>query len=77
MRDDFSKDTLDVLAKSVGARCAMPSYRRLTTGSRTDGTMILCIGVGAHITAAVQGAPRFDASLTSEQRRSPESGIRQ
>ncbi len=33
------------------------------------------IGVAAHITAASAGGPRYDASLTSEQRRSSANGL--
>jgi hypothetical protein len=74
-RDDFSKKTLDVLAKRVGVRCSNPSCRKLTTGPRTDANRIVCIGVGAHITAASPGGKRYDASLTPDQRASEENGI--
>lgn len=75
MRDDFSQQTLDVLAKRVGVRCSNPACRKLTTGPRSDTSRVVCIGVGAHITAASEGGPRFDPSLTPEQRRSAENGI--
>lgn len=74
-RDDFSKQTLDVLAKRVGVRCSSPSCKKLTTGPRTESQHIINIGVGAHITAASSSGPRFDSSLTSEERQSPENGI--
>lgn len=75
MRDDFSQQTLDVLGKRVGVRCSNPACRKLTTGPRIDVPRIVNIGVGAHITAASLGGPRFDASLSSDQRRSADNGI--
>lgn len=75
MRDDFTKETLDVLAKRVGVRCSNPSCRKLTVGPRTDPGKIVNIGVGAHIAAAAEGGPRYDASLSAEQRRSLVNGI--
>jgi hypothetical protein len=75
MRDDFSKQTLDVLAKRVGVRCSNPSCRKLTTGPRIESHHIVNIGVGAHITAASPGGPRFDPGFAPEQRQSPENGI--
>jgi hypothetical protein len=74
-RDDFSRQTLDLLAKRVGVRCSNPSCRKLTTGPRTESHHILNIGVGAHITAASPGGARYDPSLTTEERQSPDNGI--
>src|SRR4051812_35713863 len=74
-RDDFSKYMLDILAKRVGVRCSNPACRKLTTGPRTDSTRIVNIGVGAHITAASPGGPRFDPMLSNEERQSAENGI--
>ncbi|MBI4589954.1 MAG: hypothetical protein HY725_14060 [Candidatus Rokubacteria bacterium] len=74
-RDDFTKQTQDILAKRVGVRCSNPSCRKLTTGPRTESHHIVNIGVGAHITAASPGGPRYGPSLTPQQRQSPENGI--
>jgi len=74
-RDDFSKQTLDRLAKRVGVRCSNPSCRKLTTGPRTESPYIINIGVGAHITAASPGGPRYDLSLSSQQREFADNGI--
>ena len=74
-RDEFSKHTQDTLAKRVGVRCSNPMCRKLTTGPRTESYHIVNIGVGAHITAASPGGPRYDPSLTQEQRQSPDNGI--
>lgn len=74
-RDNFSKPTVEVLAKRVGVRCSNPACRKLTIGPRTDSNYILNIGVAAHISAASPGGPRYDFSLTSQQRYAPENGI--
>lgn len=75
MRDDFSKHILDILAKRVGIRCSNPGCRKLTTGPRSESAKIINIGVGAHITAASPGGPRFDPNLSSDERKSPNNGI--
>jgi len=75
MRDDFDKGTLDTLAKRVGVRCSNPACKQLTTGPRTDSAHIVNIGVGAHITAASPGGPRFDPALSAAERRSADNGI--
>lgn len=75
MRDDFTQQTLDTLAKRVGVRCSNPSCRKLTTGPRSDYSKIVNIGVGAHITAASENGPRFNPTLSSESRKSSNNGI--
>lgn len=75
MRDDFTQQTLDILAKRVGVRCSNPGCRKLTTGPRSDSSRVVNIGVGAHITAATSGGPRFDPNLSSEERKSPDNGV--
>jgi hypothetical protein len=74
-RDNFSRQTLDHLAKRVGVRCSNLFCRKLTTGPRTESPHIINIGVGAHITAASPSGPRYDLSLSSQQRESAENGI--
>jgi len=75
MRDDFSKPAIDALAKRVGVRCSNPGCRKLTTGPRDDPHKIVNIGVAAHITAASPGGPRYEGSLTSEERGSAANGL--
>jgi len=74
-RDDFPRAVVDILAKRVGVRCSNPLCRKLTTGPRSEEARIVNIGVAAHVTAASVGGPRYDTSLTSEQRQSIENGI--
>lgn len=75
MRDDFSSAVKDILAKRVGFRCSNPACRQLTSGPQVDVTKVVNVGVASHITAASVGGPRFDASLTSEERAHPDNGI--
>jgi hypothetical protein len=73
--DDFSESTKETLAKRVNYLCSMRGCRIPTSGPRTALDKTVSIGMAAHITAASIGGPRYDASLASEQRRSPENGI--
>jgi hypothetical protein len=74
-RDDFSTSTKDKLAKRVGYRCSNPECRCATVGAAQGHDGFIVVGVAAHITAAAPGGPRFDASMTPEQRRDPSNGI--
>lgn len=74
-RDDFSQRTKETLAKRVGYRCSNPSCRVNTIGPKTEEDQSLNLGVASHITAASEGGPRYDSTLTSGQRKSLENGI--
>ncbi len=75
MRDDFTKPTIETLARRVGYRCSNPNCRKLTSGPRTDPARAVNIGVAAHITAASPGGPRYDPDLSSEERKAIENGL--
>ena len=75
MRDDFSRSTIDALADRAGNRCSNPHCRQLTSGPRTDAARAVNIGVAAHITAASEGGPRYDAGLSREQRCHADNGL--
>jgi len=75
MRDDFSEDVKRTTAARVGYRCSNPRCGKLTSGPKADPTRALNIGVAAHITAASPGGPRYDESLSAEQRSSIENAI--
>ena len=75
MRDDFPKPTKDLLAKRVGSCCSNPECRRPTSGPQVSTDGVVNLGVAAHITAAAQGGPRFDETLTNEQRSDSSNGI--
>jgi hypothetical protein len=72
-RDEFSQATKDTLARRVNYRCSLCGKQ--TVGPQTDPHKSLNIGVAAHITAAAEGGPRWDPSLTHEQRCSIQNGI--
>ena len=68
MRDDFALKTKETLARRVAFICSNPQCGILTIGPNAQAEKATNIGVAAHITAASEGGPRFDASLTQEQR---------
>lgn len=74
-RDDFAMDVKDLLAKRVGMRCSKPHCGQVTCGPQEDPNKALNVGVAAHIAAASEGGPRYDPSMTPEERSSPENGI--
>lgn len=75
MRDDFDEKTKEILSRRVGLRCSNPNCRKLTNGPQIDPSKAINIGVAAHITAASQNGPRFDTTMTPEERKSAENGI--
>jgi hypothetical protein len=74
-RDDFSRPVLETLSRRVGLRCSNPGCGAPTAGPRTESNASVNIGVGAHITAASAGGPRYDAELTPAERKSIENGV--
>ena len=75
-RDDFSNPTKRTLAERASLRCSNPNCGHVTSGPSDDyASVSTLLGKAAHITAASRGGPRYDASLTPEQRSSPENGI--
>jgi hypothetical protein len=75
VRDDFSIQTRETLAKRVGYRCSNPTCNRPTSGPHENPAKVVNIGVAAHITAASPSGPRYDASLTPEERGSIANGV--
>ena len=75
MRDNFTQRTIETLADRAGNRCSNPGCRKATSGPRTETTKAVNIGVAAHITAASEGGPRYDPSLTGEERRHADNGL--
>src|SRR5215211_4041226 len=74
-RDEFPAATKRVLANRVGTRCSNPDCQRTTSGPSSDLEKAVNIGVAAHITAPAPGAPRYDAGLSEEERKSAQNGI--
>lgn len=75
-RDDFNPKTIAALAKRASYICSNPECRSLTLyPSEKNSEESIYIGKAAHITAASEGGPRYDPSLTPEQRSSIGNGI--
>jgi len=74
-RDDFSMSTKRALAGRVNQRCSNPDCRASTGGPQVDPRKVLNIGVAAHIAGAAPGGPRYDATMTPEQRADISNGI--
>jgi hypothetical protein len=75
VRDDFTKRTVETLAKQAGYLCSNPDCRCSTVGATQSGQGFVIVGVAAHITAAAPGGPRYDPTLAGEERRHPSNGI--
>ncbi len=76
IRDDFTSNDKDILAKAAKLKCSNPDCRILTISAKSDDhNKITNIGVAAHITAASKGGPRYDKSLSSKDRASISNGI--
>jgi len=75
MRDEFSERVKTTLALRVGYHCSNPECPTITSGPAYDPQKSVIIGVAAHITAASPGGPRYDSTLSPEERKGPENGI--
>jgi WD40 repeat protein len=75
MRDDFKKPIIGILAKRAGHVCSNPSCCQPTSGPGKDENTAVNVGVAAHITAASPGGPRFEPSLSANERQSATNGI--
>jgi hypothetical protein len=75
MRDDFSKTVKRILADRVGNLCSNPNCKQPTSGPSEAAKAVTNVGVAAHITAASEGGPRYNPSLTQENRSDIENGI--
>ena len=63
------------MAHRTGYRCSKPACGIPTRGAASDGDRTINIGFAAHITAAASGGPRYDPTLTRDQRRHHSNGI--
>ncbi|NML13426.1 hypothetical protein [Azohydromonas caseinilytica] len=74
-RDNFTKEVARALQERAGNHCSNPQCRCLTSGPNEFPTKSSRIGIAAHITAAAPGGPRYDSSITAEERSSIKNGI--
>jgi tetratricopeptide (TPR) repeat protein len=75
MADRFSQAVKAVLARRVADRCSNPVCRAVTSGPGLRPEDFSNVGVAAHITAASPGGPRYDPTLTPQERASAINGI--
>jgi hypothetical protein len=74
-RDNFSRNTTDILAKRVGYLCSNPICRNPTIGANEEANKSTSIGIAAHITAASEGGPRYNSLITPDKRVDITNGI--
>lgn len=74
-RDEFREPVKRVIAARAGFRCSDPDCQKFTVGPTVDTTKKFNIGAACHIAAAAKGGPRYDPSMTPEQRKHPDNGI--
>jgi len=75
-RDEFLEVVKSALAKRASYLCSAPDCRCLTIApAESDAMSFLFIGKAAHICAASAGGPRFDPTMTSDQRKSIDNAI--
>src|SRR4051794_23182041 len=75
MRDEFPVWVKRVLSDRVGGHCSKPGCQIFTSGPHSNEEKAQNLGTAAHITAANENGPRYDASLTRQQRKAPGNGI--
>lgn len=73
--NNFTEKTKKLLQHNVGSICSNPECQTLTTGPNCNENKYTNHGVAAHITAAADGGPRYDETMTSEQRSHYDNGI--
>ncbi|MDC5819504.1 hypothetical protein OPW19_06635 [Vibrio europaeus] len=75
-RHNFTEKTLRQLRENVANLCSNPECKVLTRSSKSDESESTCnLGVGAHITAAATGGPRYDPLMSESDRKSYSNGI--
>ena len=75
MIPDFSKQTVETLAKRAAFLCSNPDCRVYTVGPNSDAVKSTTIGEAAHILGARPGALRYQAEMDDASRASITNGI--
>lgn len=75
MSPDFSKTTIEVLAKRAAFLCSNPDCRALTVGPNSDVAKATNIGEAAHIYGARSDAPRYNPQMSDMVRGEITNGI--
>ena len=75
-RDNFKIRIRRILAERAGQHCSRPECGRATSGpSDNQSGESTVLGRACHITAASAGGPRYDPTLTPDQRSHSDNGI--
>jgi len=74
-RDNFTKATIVNLARRVGYLCSNPKCKKHTVGPNEIDDKSTLIGIAAHITAASVRGPRYNADLSTVERKHIRNGI--
>lgn len=75
-RDEFTDTTKRTMAERVAWRCSFPGCGKNTVGpDSADPKKRINNGTAAHICAAAPKGPRYDQSMSKEERRSITNGI--
>lgn len=74
-RDNFTPAVKQKLRERAGNKCSNPNCRNITTGPGEGIDKVLHVGDAAHICAASPEGPRYDSSMTPEERKSIRNGI--
>ena len=72
---DFSKTTIEILAKRAAQRCSNPGCQSITSGPHSEEVKAINLGEAAHIKGARPGFMRYDPSMTDAQRYHISNGI--
>ncbi len=76
IRDDFKTQTIKHLRERVNNFCSNPDCGKLTSEPKQGNTSgVNLTGIAAHICAASPGGPRYDESMSSEERKDISNGI--
>lgn len=73
-RDNFTLGVIRKVKDRVGLRCSNPDCR-VSTAAASGEEDVNNIGIAAHIYAASKGGPRYDESMSREDRRSMKNAI--
>ncbi|WP_277812024.1 hypothetical protein [Chromohalobacter canadensis] len=75
-RDNFIPSVKKTMAERVAWRCSFPDCGVITIGPKMgDDSKSINLGEAAHIHAASPEGPRYDALMSSEQRKAIQNGI--
>lgn len=72
---DFSKPTIDTLARRARFQCSNPDCGAQTVGPNSDPAKATMIGEAAHIMGAQPGAARYDPGMSDVTRAAITNGI--